>query len=198
MFYSIAGAVAHSEPNLVVIDTGGVSYAIMTSLTTQQRVRKGERALLYTHMYLRDDICDLYGFATREELATFRQLLGISGVGPKAALAVLSVGSPEKLALAIITGDERVLTAAPGVGKKLAQRIILELKDKLGREQSAAALTDHAVYAPVGEGGKLTEAQAALTVLGYTPTEAAMALKGLDLDELPLEEIIRRALRRMM
>jgi Holliday junction DNA helicase RuvA len=146
-------------------------------------------------MYLREGICDLYGFISREELSSFKLLISISGVGPKAAVSILSASTPEKLALAVITGDEKALTVAPGIGKKLAQRIILELKDKLsksgGAGQTAGGNVDS--FEP---GDSYTEAQAALCVLGYTPVEAAMAVKELD-ESLPLEEIIRQALKRM-
>ncbi|MDR0325651.1 MAG: Holliday junction branch migration protein RuvA [Oscillospiraceae bacterium] len=193
MIYAVHGTIEHTEPYLAVIDTGGVCYAVYTSLQTLSRLKKGEKARLYTFMYLREGICDLYGFGSREELSSFRLLIGISGVGPKAAVSILSVGTPEKLALAVITGDEKALTGAPGIGKKLAQRIILELKDKLSRDVAASPSSAGVAYEP---GNALTEAQAALCVLGYTPVEAAMAVKGLD-EDLPLEEIIRQALKRM-
>ncbi len=134
MIYAVSGTVEHTESYLAVIDTGGVSYAVSTSLQTLSRIKKGEQARLFTHLHLREAVCELYGFVSREELTSFRLLIGISGVGPKAAISILSVGTPEKLALAVITGDEKALTGAPGVGKKLAQRIILELKDKLSRD----------------------------------------------------------------
>ncbi|MDR1669206.1 MAG: Holliday junction branch migration protein RuvA [Oscillospiraceae bacterium] len=196
MIYAVSGTVEHTEPNLAVIDTsGGVSYAVNTSLQTLARIKKGEKARLFTHLHLREAVCELYGFASREELASFRLLIGISGVGPKAAVSILSVGTPEKLALAVITGDEKALTGAPGVGKKLAQRIILELKDKLSRDTAAVSAGGSGGFAPE-PGGAFTEAQAALCVLGYSPVEAAMAVKGLD-EALPVEEIIRQALKRM-
>ncbi|MDR0294100.1 MAG: Holliday junction branch migration protein RuvA [Oscillospiraceae bacterium] len=196
MIYAVRGAVEHTEPYLAVIDTGGVCYAVNTSLQTLAQLKKGEQARLFTFLYLREGICDLYGFISREELLSFKLLLGISGVGPKAAVSVLSVGTPEKLALAVITGDEKALTGAPGVGKKLAQRIILELKDKLSRAGQTAGGNDAGTAVIFESGGALTEAQAALCVLGYTPVEAAMAVKGLD-EALPVEEIIRQALKRM-
>lgn len=193
MIYSVHGTVEHTEPYLAVIDTGGVSYAVSTSLQTLSRIKKGEQARLFTYLHLRENICELYGFASREELTSFKLLIGISGVGPKAAVSILSVGTPEKLALAVITGDEKALTGAPGVGKKLAQRIILELKDKLSRE--VASVPSGGAGFSMETGDALSEAQAALCVLGYSPVEAAMAVKGLE--ELPVEEMIRQALKKM-
>ena len=194
MIYAVHGKIEHTEPYLAVVDTGGVSYAVNTSLQTLARLKKGEQARLYTFMYLREGICDLYGFGSREELSSFKLLIGISGVGPKAAVSILSASTPEKLALAVITGDEKALTVAPGIGKKLAQRVILELKDKLSRDVAASPSSAGAVSFEPGD--PFTEAQAALCVLGYSPVEAAMAVKGLD-ETLPLEEIIRQALKRM-
>ncbi|MCL2003792.1 MAG: Holliday junction branch migration protein RuvA [Oscillospiraceae bacterium] len=194
MIYAVYGKVDFTEPYLAVIDAGGVCYAVNTSLQTLSRLKKGEAARLFTYLYLREGICDLYGFISREELSSFKLLIGISGVGPKAAVSILSASTPEKLALAVITGDERALTVAPGIGKKLAQRIILELKDKLSRDVAAAP--SGAGAAAFEPGDSFTEAQAALCVLGYSPVEAAMAVKGLD-ETLPLEELIRQALKRM-
>ena len=198
MFYYIQGILAHTEPNLAVIDAGGVGYACVTSLTTLGRIKKSEKVKLYTFLHIREGACDLFGFSTQEELSTFKMLIAISGVGPKAAISILSVGTPEKIALAVITGDEKMLTGAPGVGKKLAQRIILELKDKLSREHGAPSGGSMSFDFPEGGAGKTSEAMAALGVLGYSPGEAAMALKGLDADGLPVEELVRQALKRMM
>ena len=140
---------------------------------------------------------DLYGFATQGELGSFKQLIGVSGVGPKAALAILSSTTPEGLAMAVITGDEKTLTMAPGVGKKIAQRIILELKDKIAKEQQSGGFVPAAAAVAVG-GGKSVEAAQALAVLGYSQADVAAAMKGLDVESLPLEEIVRQALRRMV
>ncbi|MBE7007898.1 MAG: Holliday junction branch migration protein RuvA [Ruminococcaceae bacterium] len=197
MFYYLDGTVAHIEPYLAVIDCGGVGYACKTTNTTLSQLKKGERGRLYTYLNVGEDVFDLYGFATQGELGSFRQLLGISGVGPKAALAILSSITPEGLAMAVITGDEKSLTAAPGIGKKIAQRIILELKDKIAKEQQSGGFLPSAVAVPAG-GGKSVEAAQALAVLGYTQSDISAALKGLDVEALPLEEIVRQALRRMV
>ena len=197
MFYYLDGTVAHVEPYLAVIDCGGVGYACKTTNTTLGALQKGKRGKLYTFLNVGEDVFDLYGFATQGELGSFRQLISVSGVGPKAALAILSSTTPEGLAMAVITGDEKVLTRAPGVGKKIAQRIILELKDKLAKEQQTGGLTT-AAAATVSGGGKAVEAAQALSVLGYTQNDIAAAMKGLDAEALPLEELVRQALRRMV
>ncbi|MBQ1602361.1 MAG: Holliday junction branch migration protein RuvA [Oscillospiraceae bacterium] len=196
MFYYLDGTVAHVEPYLAVIDCGGVGYACKTTSTTISKLQKGQRGKLYTYLNVGEDVFDLYGFATQGELGSFKQLLGVSGVGPKAALAILSVTTPESLAMAIITGDEKALTRAPGIGKKIAQRIILELKDKVAKEQQSIGLPGTAVG--VATGGKAVEAAAALGVLGYGNAEISEALRGIDVENLTLEEIIRQSLRKMV
>lgn len=197
MFYYVDGVVAHIEPYLAVIDCGGVGYACKTTNTTLAQLKKGERGRLYTYLNVGEDVFDLYGFATQGELGSFRQLLSVSGVGPKAALAILSSTTPEGLAMAVVTGDEKTLTMAPGIGKKIAQRIILELKDKLAKEQQSGGFVPAAAAVSAG-GGKAVEAAQALSVLGYSQSDVAAALKGLDAEALPLEELVRQALRRMV
>lgn len=197
MFYYLDGTVAHIEPYLAVIDCGGVGYACKTTNTTLGQLKKGERGRLYTYLNVGEDVFDLYGFATQGELGSFRQLLGVSGVGPKAALAILSSTTPEGLAMAVITGDEKSLTMAPGIGKKIAQRIILELKDKIAKEQQSGGVVPAAAVVSAG-GGKSVEAAQALAVLGYSQADIAAAMKGIDVESLPLEEIVRQALRRMV
>lgn len=196
MFYYVNGVVAETGPNLAVIDCGGVGYACATTNYTLSQLKKGERAKLYTHLHVREDIFELYGFSSQAELNSFRMLIGVSGVGPKAALSVLSAATPQNLALSIVTGDEKALTAAPGIGKKIAQRIILELKDKLAKEQGSFD-TRAGVLSPVSTGGKTQEAASALAVLGYSSQEISAALKGVD-TALPVEEIIRIALKKMV
>ena len=142
---------------------------------------------------------ELYGFATQEELNLFQQLISVSGVGPKAALSILSASTPANLALSIITGDEKALTCAQGIGKKIAQRVILELKDKLAKGQLPTAEESYGgTGITVIPQDKVSEATAALAVLGYQPGEITAALKGLDVEHLALEEIIRQALRNMI
>ena len=200
MFYYLDGTVAEILPGLAVIDCGGVGYACLTTNHTLSQIRKGERSKLYTYLNVGESVFDLYGFASSKELESFRMLLGVSGVGPKAALAILSACTPEALALAVVSGDEKALTAAPGVGKKIAQRIILELKDKMARESAATGLDfsgGAAVSVPAFT-NKATEAAQALAVLGYTSAEVAQALKGVDVETLSLEEIIRQCLKKMV
>ena len=197
MFYYLEGKVAHVEPYLAVIDCGGVGYACRTTNHTIRQLKKGEAKRLYTYLNVGDGIFELYGFATEQELNSFKLLIGVSGVGPKAALAILSSCTPQNLAMAIITDNEKVLTAAPGIGKKLAQRIILELKDKIAKDQSDVGLPFGGAAA-AAEGSKAVEAAQALAVLGYTQQDISAALNGIDVENLPLEEIIRQSLKRMV
>lgn len=201
MFYYLEGTVAELLPYLAVIDCGGVGYACKTTNNTLSHLKKGQKGKVYTYLNVGEGVFDLYGFATQSELHTFRMLLGVSGVGPKAALAILSTGTPDALAMAIITGDEKTLTAAPGIGKKIAQRIILELKDKLAKESAATGLdfsSNGTSVNTVSFTNKASEAAQALAVLGYSSAEVAVALKGVDVENLPLEEIIRQSLKKMV
>ena len=199
MFYYLDGTVAEILPYLAVIDCGGVGYACKTTNNTLASLKKGQRGKLYTYLNVGEGIFELYGFATQNELNSFKMLLGVSGVGPKAALAILSATTPESLAMAIVTEDAKTLTAAPGIGKKIAQRIILELKDKMARETAGGGLDfsggKGVPAAPVFT-NKATEAAQALAVLGYSSQEVGIALKGVDVETLPLEEIIRQSLKK--
>ena len=198
MFYYLEGKVAHVEPYLAVIDCGGVGYACRTTNHTIRQLKKGEVKRLYTYLNVGDGIFELYGFATEQELNSFKLLIGVSGVGPKAALSILSAHTPEALTMAILSGDEKALTVAPGIGKKIAQRVILELKDKLAKESADFELPVRPGAAvPAGE-DKLSDAAAALGVLGYGPAEINYALKGVDVSALSAEEIIKAALKNMM
>ena len=197
MFYYLNGTIAEIGANLAVVDCNGVGYACATTNYTLAQLKKGERAKLYTYLHVREEIFEIYGFASQGELNTFKMLLGVSGVGPKAALAILSATTPDQLTLAILTGDEKTLTAAQGIGKKIAQRIILELKDKMGGITEVDFSSGSAVAAPVS-GSNLSLAQAALAELGYTHAEIAAALKGLPAETLSTEEIVRHCLRAMV
>lgn len=200
MFYYLNGVVAHTGPYLAVIDCGGVGYACKTTNYTLGALTRGEKAKLYTYLHVREEVFELYGFATENELNCFQMLIGVSGVGPKAALAILSSVSPEQLATAIITGNEKALTGAPGVGKKIAQRVILELKDKLAKGQiNVSAGESYAGTAvTVIPENKASEAAAALAVLGYGPAEINEALKGISMEEMSLEAVIKQALKKMV
>ena len=199
MFYYISGKVAVIEPGMAVIDASGVGYAINTSYTSARSVKTGEQATFYTYLHVREGIFELYGFVRREELSCFKQLIAISGVGPKAALAILSAVTPEKLALCVISGDEKALTAAPGLGKKLAQRILLEMKDKMSKDQLEAASGSSGIVMPelTVPGGAMEDALAALAVLGYPRAVAVNALQGVDTSGLATDEIVRAALKRL-
>ena len=201
MFYYLDGTVAEILPYLAVVDCGGVGYACKTTNNTLASLKKGQRGKLYTYLNVGEGSFELYGFATQNELNSFKMLLGVSGVGPKAALAILSATTPESLAMAIVTEDAKTLTAAPGIGKKIAQRIILELKDKMARETAGGGLDfsggKGVPAAPVFT-NKATEAAQALAVLGYSSQEVGIALKGVDVENLPLEEIIRQSLKKMV
>ena len=200
MFYYVKGKAAHLAPNLAVIDCGGVGYACRTTSYTLSALQVGQEAKLYTYLNVREDAMELYGFATENERNCFQMLIGVSGVGPKAALSILSATTPEGLATAIITGNEKALMVAQGIGKKIAQRVILELKDKLAKGQTINAAGES--YGGTGvtiiPENKLSEASAALAVLGYTQGEINIALKGIDLDSLTLEQIIKAALKKLM
>ncbi len=194
MFYYLEGTVTITGPSLAVIDVGGAGYLCATSQNTLKDLVIGQKARLYTHVVIREDAFDIYGFTAQEELNCFRMLIGINGVGPKAALSILSSSSPSQLAMAVLTGDEKLLTAAPGIGKKIAQRIILELKDKLAKSQLEAAGYD---APPTGTASSAAEAETALAVLGYDRREIAAALKGIDASVLTTEEVVRLALKKL-
>lgn len=195
MFYYLTGKITIMDTNLAVIDCGGVGYACHVSNYTLSQLHIGDECRLYTYCNIREDAFDIFGFSGRDELRLFELMLTVTGVGPKAAISILSVATPDQLTLAIMTGDERTIVMAPGVGKKLAQRIILELKDKLGGELdfSGGAGT---VAATPAQSGKTSTATAALMELGFSQAEAAESLKGADVENLSVQELIRFALRK--
>ena len=197
MFYHIEGKVTDLAPYLAVVDCAGVGYAVKTTGNTMSKLKTGEKAKFYTYLYVREDCFDLYGFGSVNEKRLFEMLLSVSGVGPKASISILSAGTPESLATAIISADERAFTVAPGIGKKTAQRIILELKDKVLSEAENIAFRSGQLFSPAA-GGKHSDAAQALSVLGYTGTEITQALKDSDTENLSLEEIIREALKKMV
>ena len=197
MLYYVCGPVAVLEPGLAVIDCGGVGYGCRITAYTAAQLKLNQPAKLYITESIREDAFDLYGFISREEQRCYEMLTTVTGVGPKAAMAILTPG-PQNFTLAVMTGDEKMLTAAQGVGKKLAQRIILELKDKIGGGSAEIDFSaGPAVSAPAAQGNNASMAHAALQELGYSAAEVATALKGVD-PNATTEEMIRYALRQMV
>lgn len=195
MLYSVRGKLIHMEPRTAVVECGGVGYkCFITMNTARQLPALGAEVMLYTILSVREDAVDLFGFAEQGELNCFKQLTAVSGVGPKAAVAILSELSPEKVALAVAAGDYKTLTRASGVGPKLAQRIVLEMKDKVGALQVSAGMEMPAETAVVSASGNAAQAVSALTVLGFSAGEASAAVGKLD-SALPVETLVREALK---
>ena len=199
MFYHIEGTVAELEPNLAVIDCAGIGFSLNTSANTVSMLKKGSKAKLFVAESVSENAFDLFGFATRGEKRCFEMLTAVSGIGPKAALSILSYNTPESLALAIMNSDEKALTVAPGIGKKIAQRVILELKDKMSKESSNTSL-DFTLPAAVARsaGNAVNDALAGLSVLGYTSAELSPVLKTLDTSNMTSEQIIKAVLKNMV
>ena len=197
MFYYLTGKITIIEANLAVVDCGGVGYACHASSYTLSQLRTGEEHRLYTHCNIKEDAFDIIGFSTREELRLYEMLTNVTGVGPASALAIQSVLSPDQLTLAILTGDEKSITRAKGVGIKSAKRIILELKDKIGGELDFSTGAGAETVPVPQKSGRIALATAALAELGYSQSEAASALKGADAN-LSVEELVRYGLRAMV
>ena len=208
MFYYLCGKLALLKNDLAVIDVGGVGYKLTISGTTYEAmpanrsVKDPPTIKLFTYLAVREDGMELFGFATETELATFKLLITVSGVGPKAAMAILSHLTPEKFALAVCTDDKKTISKANGIGPKTAARVILELKDKLMKEAGGAdafaSVASPLSATPAAKSGKLAEATDALMVLGYSRAEAMAAMKDMDIANMELEEIIRLSLKRLM
>ncbi|MBR1529534.1 MAG: Holliday junction branch migration protein RuvA [Oscillospiraceae bacterium] len=195
MIYSLHGILIQKEPNLAVIECGGVGYACRTTNTTLSQLGEiGNDVRVYTHMSVREDAVELFGFADKNELNCFQMLITVSGVGPKAALSILSDLTSNKFALLVASGDSTALTKVKGIGKKSAERIILDLKDKLLK--SNPVLQESSVQSVSAGADNFSEALAALAVLGYRQEEIMPVLAGLE-DSLPAEELIRLTLREM-
>lgn len=197
MFYHIEGTVSEIDHNLAVIDCSGVGYALNVTVNTLSALKTGSRAKLYVSEAIGENNFDLYGFFTKSEKRCFEMLTSVSGIGPKAALSILSYNSPESLALAIMNGDEKALTVAPGIGKKIAQRVILELKDKISKELGSQEISvPIAVSSAAASGDKvLNDALAALAVLGFSSAEIAPILKSVDVSGMTAEQIIKAVLK---
>lgn len=195
MIYNLRGTLTYCDQNFAVVECGGVGFKCFTTLTTLREIGKvGNEVNLYTHLSVREDAMDLFGFASKEELESFRLLISVSGIGPKAAAAILSEMTPDRLAVCIASGDAKMLTKAQGVGKKTAERVVLELKDKMG----AIGSSDVAAAAAAGsaEGTDSAEAVQALVALGYTQSDAAVVIGRLD-PSLSVDEMIRIGLKEL-
>lgn len=191
MYYYIKGTLVQKNDNYIVVDANGVGYMIYTSLNSMQNTGEiGKKITIYTYLYVREDVMDLFGFTTIEEKNMFMQLISVSGVGPKAALSILSVTTPAKFAVAVITNDVKTITKASGVGPKMAQRVILELKDKMKTDELEIDFEDESDDIL---SDNRSEAISALVVLGYSSNDAQKAVKGID-GTLSVEEIIKKAL----
>ena len=197
MIYYVSGPVTVLEPGLAVIDCAGVGYGCRITAFTAGQLKLNQNARLYVTEAIREDAFDLYGFISKEEQRCYELLTSVNGVGPKAAMAILSAGGPQNFTLAVMTGNEKMLTAAPGIGKKIAQRIILELKDKIGGASAELDFTAGPAAAPVQTGNAAALAHAALQELGYSAAEINAALKGVD-PNATTEEMVRHALRAMV
>lgn len=191
MYYYIKGTLVQKSDNYIVVDANGVGYMIYTSLNSMQNTGEiGKKITIYTYLHVREDVMDLFGFTTIEEKNMFMQLISVSGVGPKAALSILSVTTPAKFAVAVTTNDVKTITKASGVGPKMAQRVILELKDKMKTDELEIDLEDESDDIL---SDNRSEAISALVVLGYSSNDAQKAVKGID-GTLSVEEIIKKAL----
>ena len=193
MIYSVRGKLIHTENSAAVVECGGVGYLCQTTMNTLKTLKLNSEVTLYTYLNVREDAVDLFGFATQNELATFKTLISVSGVGPKAGLSVLSELTAEQVAMAIATDDIKTITRAQGIGKKIAQRIILELKDKLAKSEQTQSGN---VQMPETAGGNVAKAIEALGVLGYTPADVSPVLANFDAG-LPVEQLIAMTLKQM-
>ena len=205
MFYYISGKLALATPSVAVIDAGGIGYKLTISENTYnslpaRHTQGTPEVKLYTYLAVREDDVELFGFHSEAELNSFKMLLGVSGIGPKAAISILSLLTPEKFAIAVCTEDRKTIAKANGIGPKTAARVILELKDKLLKETDLSASADDAisvaVQAPVGS-SKMRDAQDALLVLGYSKADVQRALATIDTQSLEVSEIIKKALTKL-
>ncbi|MEE3492312.1 Holliday junction branch migration protein RuvA [Ruminococcus sp.] len=195
MIYSVRGNLILMDAGYAVVECGGVGYRVQTSITTQKQLKLNTETMLYTYMNVREDAMELFGFATKGELSTFKMLIGITGVGPKVALAILSDLTSEQIAMCVSSGDSKTLTRANGVGPKLAQRIVLELKDKIKGVADTAGF-DVGKGSVIADTGNVPKAVAALAVLGYSAADVTPILSKLD-PTMPVEAMIAATLKQM-
>ena len=198
MIYSVSGKVVYCDQNTVAVECGGIAFRCTCSLQTIKEVSGiGSTVTLYTHLSVREDGMELFGFSSQEELSCFKLLIAVNGVGPKAAISILSQHTPSSLAISIAAGDVKAISRAQGIGAKIAQRVILELKDKIGDAVSSDTQNiGNAAPVQTGFGGNVSEAISALTALGFSATDAAKALSGADPNE-PLESLIKLGLKQL-
>ena len=196
MIYSLNGEVTHLEQNMIVVECGGVGYACRSTSTAVSRAVMGQKIKLYTYLSIREDAAELFGFSDESELNCFKMLLSVSGVGPKVAIAILSDLKPQEFALAVVNDDSKTITRAQGVGSKLAQRIILELKDKLKKDSSFVPADTPKIDLNASACNAVSEALTALMVLGFTNSQAQKALAGLP-EELSVQELVKEGLKRL-
>ena len=199
MFYSLTGKIVYADAFSVAIECGGVAFRVFSSLNTLQKIaRLGDTATVYTYLSVREDAMELYGFSDQTELDYFKMLLDVNGVGAKVAIAILSTFSPDDLSFSIASGDAKRITSAPGVGPKLAQRIVLELKDKMSKLVPDKVSSGSFIQNVIADGsGNKSEAVSALISLGYSQTEASAAVSTLDPSD-SVEMLIKQALRYLM
>lgn len=197
MIYSLTGELTYIGDQFLVVECGGVGFKCFTSVATAANAgRIGDQIRLYTYLSVKEDALDLYGFKTENELRAFKLLISVSGVGPKAAVSILSEMSADKLSLAVAAGDTKAITRASGVGKKIAERIVLELKDKMAGVTLSSSESSVSAAASVAEDSPAGEAVAALVALGFSKSDAAAAVGAMD-SSLPADEMIRQGLRQL-
>ena len=196
MIYSVRGKLIFMTSSTAVVECGGVGYNCQTTLNTLKTLKLNTEVMLYTYLNVREDAVELFGFATKTELDTFKTLISVSGVGPKAGLSVLSELTPEQVAMAIASDDIKTITRAQGIGKKIAQRIVLELKDKLMKAYNDNPSSYSQTSVVTAMSGNIPKAIEALGVLGYTPAEVSPVLSSLD-GSLPVEQLIAQTLKQM-
>ena len=197
MIYSLTGELTYIGDQFLVVECGGVGFKCFTSVATAANAgRIGDQIRLYTYLSVKEDALDLYGFKTENELRAFKLLISVSGVGPKAAVSILSEMSADKLSLAVAAGDTKAITRANGVGKKIAERIVLELKDKMAGVTLSSSESSVSAAASVAEDSPAGEAVAALVALGFSKSDASAAVGAMD-SSLPADEMIRQGLRQL-
>ena len=201
MFYYLCGELAYREANICVIDCNGVGYKLTTSYITSDALasKLGKQVKLFTHLAVREDAVELFGFGSNEEKECFNNLISVSGIGPKAAMSILSTMTPEKLAVAICTEDTKSIAKSPGIGAKSAARIVLELKDKISKDMmTAVSKIDSAPIQNIPKNSTLSEATEALMVLGYDKNTVLNALRGVDVQSMTdVGEVIKAALKKL-